>query len=166
MIITWWVPWEQRLYHSFNLWQASIAQRSKTFHKYLMWKWSESESHLVVSDSFQSHGLLHGSPWILQARILECVAIPFSQGIFPTQRSNPGLLHCRQILCQLNHQGSPRILEWVAYPFWSRSSQPKNRTGVSCIADGFSTSWAICSNPSSWICTDSGSKVNDHSGKD
>ena len=28
------------------------------------------------------------------------------QGIFPTQRSNPGLPHCRQILYQLSHQGS------------------------------------------------------------
>ena len=39
------------------------------------------------------------------------------QGIFPTQGSNPGLLTCRQILYHLSHQGSPRILEWVAYPF-------------------------------------------------
>ena len=39
------------------------------------------------------------------------------QGIFPTQGSNPGLPHCRRILYQLSHQGSPRILEWVAYPF-------------------------------------------------
>ena len=30
------------------------------------------------------------------------------QGIFPTQGSNPGLLHCRQILYQLSHQGSPK----------------------------------------------------------
>ena len=44
---------------------------------------------------------------ILQARILEWVAILFSRGIFPTQGSNPGLSHCRRILCQLNHQGSP-----------------------------------------------------------
>jgi len=29
------------------------------------------------------------------------------QGIFPTQGSNPGLPHCRQILYQLSHQGSP-----------------------------------------------------------
>ena len=29
------------------------------------------------------------------------------QGIFPTQGSNPGLPHCRRILCRLNHQGSP-----------------------------------------------------------
>ena len=31
------------------------------------------------------------------------------QGIVPTQGSNPGLPHCRQILYQLSHQGSPRI---------------------------------------------------------
>ena len=30
------------------------------------------------------------------------------QGIFQTQESNQGLLHCRQILYQLSHQGSPR----------------------------------------------------------
>ena len=29
------------------------------------------------------------------------------QGIFPTQGSNPGLLHCKQILYHLSHQGSP-----------------------------------------------------------
>ena len=30
-----------------------------------------------------------------------------------------------------------RILEWVAFPFSRRSSQPRNQTGVSCIADFF-----------------------------
>ena len=40
-------------------------------------------------------------------------------------------------------QGSPRILEWVAYPFSSRSSQPRNWIRVSCIAGGFFTNWAI-----------------------
>ena len=43
-------------------------------------------------------------------------SLSFLQGIFPTQGSNPGLPHCRQILYQLSHKGSPRILEWVAYP--------------------------------------------------
>ena len=32
------------------------------------------------------------------------------QGIFPTQGSNPGLLHCRQTLYRLSHQGS--FLPW------------------------------------------------------
>ena len=39
------------------------------------------------------------------------------QGIFPTQVSNPGLPHCKQILYHLSHQGNPGILEWVVYPF-------------------------------------------------
>ena len=54
---------------------------------------------------------------ILQARIVEWVAMLSSRGIFPIQGSNPGLLHCRQFLYHLNHWGRPRILEWVAYPF-------------------------------------------------
>ena len=37
------------------------------------------------------------------------------QGIFPTQGLNPGLPHFRQILYQLSHKGSPRILKRVAY---------------------------------------------------
>jgi len=64
----------------------------------------------------------------------------FLQGIFPTQGLKPGLPHCRQILYHLGHQGSPRILEWVAYPFSRESSQPRNRTGVCCIAGGFFSS--------------------------
>ena len=35
----------------------------------------------------------------------------FLQGIFPTQRLNLGLLHCRQILYHLSYQWRPRILE-------------------------------------------------------
>ena len=38
------------------------------------------------------------------------------QGVFQTQGSNPDLPHWRRILYQLSHQGSPRILEWVASP--------------------------------------------------
>ena len=29
------------------------------------------------------------------------------QGILPTQESNPGLLHCKQVFYHLSHQGSP-----------------------------------------------------------
>ena len=43
---------------------------------------------------------------ILQARILGWIANSFLQSIFPTQGSNPTLLHCRQILYCLSHQGS------------------------------------------------------------
>ena len=44
---------------------------------------------------------VHG---IAQVRILEWVAISFLQGIFSTQGSSLGLLHCRQILYHLSHQ--------------------------------------------------------------
>ena len=64
------------------------------------------------------------------------------QGIFPTQGLNPGLLHCRQILYHLSHQGSPWILEWVVYPVSRESSWPRNWTGLSCITGRFFTSWA------------------------
>ena len=38
------------------------------------------------------------------------------QGIFPTQGSNPGLLHCRRTLYWLSQKESPRILEWIPIP--------------------------------------------------
>ena len=51
---------------------------------------------------------------IFQARIL--CSCSLLQWIFPNQGSNPSFPYCRWILYQLNHQGSPRTLEWVAYP--------------------------------------------------
>jgi len=63
------------------------------------------------------------------------------QGLFSTQGSNLGIPHCRLILYHLSHQGSPRILEWVVYPFSRGSSWSRNWIGVSCIAGGFLTSW-------------------------
>ena len=79
------------------------------------------------------------SPWNSPGQNTVVGSPSLLQGIFPTQGSNPGLSHCRWILYQLSYQRSLRILEWVAYPFSSRSSQPRNRTRVS----RFFTSWAI-----------------------
>ena len=45
---------------------------------------------------------------------------------YPTQGWDQGLPHCRRILYQLSHQGSRKILEWVASPFSSGPSQPRN----------------------------------------
>ena len=99
-----------------------------------------SESHSVVSDSLQPHGLYN--PWNSPGQNTGVGSLSLLQGIFPTQGLNPGLLHCRWILYQLTHEGSPRILEWVAYPISSRSSQCRNWTGVSCIEGGLFNSWA------------------------
>ena len=82
-----------------------------------MWKWKSL-----------SHVWLFATPWTIQTMEFsrpEYWSILFpSPGISPTQGSNPGLLHCTWILHQLSHQGSPRILEWGAYPFSRGSSQP------------------------------------------
>ena len=40
-------------------------------------------------------------------------------------------------------KGSPRILEWVAYPFSRGSSWPRNQTRVSCSGGRFFTNWAM-----------------------
>ena len=102
---------------------------------------SESESCSVVSNSLQPHGLY--SPWNSPGQNTGVDSLSLLQGIFPTQGSNPGLLHCRWILYQLNHKRSPRILEWVAYPFSRGSSRSRNQTGISCIAVRFFTNWAV-----------------------
>ena len=103
--------------------------------------YEESESRSVVSDSLQPHGLY--SLWNSSGQNTGVGSLSLLQGIFPTQGSNSGLPHCRWILYQLSHKGSPRILKWVAYPFSSGSSQPGNWTRVSCIAGRFFTNWAI-----------------------
>ena len=99
-----------------------------------------SQSHSVMSDSLQSHGL--HSPWNSPGQNTGVGSFSLLQGIFPTQGSNLGLPHCRCILYQLSHEGGPRILEWVAYSFSSRPSQPRSLTRVSCIAGRYFTSWA------------------------
>ena len=101
--------------------------------------WSGSCS--VVSNSLWPHGLY--SPWTSPGQNTGVGSLSLLQGIFPTQGSNPDPPHCRWILYQLSHKGSPRILEWIAYPFSSGSSRPRNRIRISCIAGGFFTNWAI-----------------------
>ena len=94
-----------------------------------------------MSNSLRPHGLY--SPWNSPGQNTGVGSLSPLQGIFPTQGSNPGFPHCGQIRYQLSHKGNSRILEWVAYPFPSRSSQPRNWTRVSCIAGRFFTNWAI-----------------------
>ena len=109
----------------------------------------QSASLSVVLSSLWLHGLY--SPWNSPGQNTGVGSLSLLQGIFPTQGSNPGLWHCRRILFQLSHRESPRTLEWVAHPFSSRSSWPRNQTGVSFIAGRFFTNWAIREAPKSNI---------------
>ena len=83
------------------------------------------------------------SPWNSPGQNAGVGSLSLLQGIVPTQGSNLGLPHCRQILYHLSHKESPRILEWVTYPFSRGSSWARSWTRVSCIAGGFFTNWAI-----------------------
>ena len=97
---------------------------------------------------------------ILQARILSpgdfpnpgieprstCTAGGFFTSWTPKDSSlitqlvkNP--LAMQETAVQFLDQGIPKILEWVAYPFSRKSSQHRNRTGVSCIAGRFFINW-------------------------
>ena len=100
----------------------------------------------VMANSLWTHGLqparLSLSMGFSRQEYCSGLPCPPLQGIFLTQGLNPGLPHCRRILYRRSHYGSPRTLEWVAYPFSRGSSRPRNQTGVSCIAGGFFTSWA------------------------
>ena len=89
-------------------------------------KETESESRSAVCNSLPPRRLC--SPWNSPGQNTGVGSCSLLQGIFPTQGSNLGLPHCRWSLYQLSHKGSLRILEWVAYPFSSRSSRPRNRT--------------------------------------
>ena len=59
--------------------------------------------------ALQPHGLY--SSWNSPGQNTGVGSLSLLQGIFPTQGSNPGLPHCRQILYQLSHKGSPLYIE-------------------------------------------------------
>ena len=80
---------------------------------------SESKSRSVMPDYLRPHILY--SPWNSPGQNTGVDSLSLLQRIFPTQGSNPGLPHCKQILYQLSQQGSPGILEWIAYSFYRGS---------------------------------------------
>ena len=107
-----------------------------------------SERSSVTSDSLWPHGLY--SSWNSPGQNTGVGSLFLLQGIFPTQRSNPSLPHCIQILYHLSYKGSPRILEWAAHPFSSTSSWPRDRTQVPHTAGRFFTNWATREDEEYW----------------
>ena len=82
---------------------------------------------------------VHG---VLQARILEWVAFPFSRGSSqPRDLPRSSALQADSLPAE--HKGGPGILKWVAYLFSSRPTWPRNQIRVSCFAGRFFISWAI-----------------------
>ena len=93
-----------------------------------------NQSCLTLCDPMDHR--VHG---LLQARILEWVAVPSSRGSSQSGDQTQVSSIAGRLL---NHQGSPRILEWVASPLCNRSSWSRNWTRVFCPTGEFFTSWA------------------------
>ena len=107
--------WDQHFDQTCSFSDLHINSKGSSLYLHLGWKWkSESDCHSVVSDSFETS-------WTIACQ--SPLSMGFSRqeywsgyhslllGIFPTQGSNSGLLHCKRILYRLNHQGSPYI--WI-----------------------------------------------------
>ena len=79
----------------------------------------------VVSSSLRPHGLWPTrllSPWVSPGKNTGVGCHFLLQRIFPTQGSNPGLLHCKQIVYHLRPWGSPRTTESQATVYWVAES--------------------------------------------
>ena len=122
---SWWVitpSWLSGLWRSF-LYTSSVY----SCHFFLISSASVklvSVSHSVVPDSLRLHGLQPTRflcPWDFPGKDTGVGCHFLLQGIFPTQGSNPGLLHCRQILYWVSYKGSLLLL-LDAYHFCPLSS--------------------------------------------
>ena len=88
-------------------------------------------------------------PEILQARMLEWVAILFSRGSSQPRDLTPSLLHCRQILYHLSHQRSPTMD--MRPLLWTLSSSEKNKDSSLLIKFGPSGRSSRCSLHPYWF---------------
>ena len=87
------------------------------------------------------------SPWNSQGQNTGMGSLSLLQGNLPNPGIKPKSPALQADSLPAEPQGSPRILEWVAYSFSSASSQPRNQTGVSGIVGGFFTSCLQCGRP-------------------
>ena len=108
----------------------------------LWWETSKITQHWSCAQLI-SHVQLFATPWtvahqaplsigILQARILEWVAIPSFKGwIFPTKGQNWSLLHDRRIIYHLSHQGTPPC--WSTFQVTTQLKKKKKFTHLSPV---------------------------------
>ena len=97
-------------------WLSSSHQVAKVLefqlqHQSFQWKFRKAQEISLKVKITQSCPTLWPpglySPWNSSVQNTGVGSCSLLQGIFPTQVSNPGLLHCKRILYQLSHQGSP-----------------------------------------------------------
>ena len=142
-----------------------MSKRPEKIHRWQISMWKDAQRHMslwsgsrsVVSCCLQPRGLY--SPWNSPGKNTGVGSLSLLQGIFPIQRLNPGLPHCRGILYQLSHttkslqscptlcnpiDGSPsgsivpgilqaRTLEWVAISFSNAWKWKVKMKSLSCL---------------------------------
>ena len=82
----------------------------------------EHESHPVMSNSLRPRGLY--SPWNSPGQHTGVGRLSLFQGIFPTQGSNPGVLHCRLIFFFTGWAIREAQEYWSVYPIPSPGNLP------------------------------------------
>ena len=110
--------WGDAKQRDFTITSFAFSHRFSMFSFVFMYL-SDSESHLVVSDSLRPHGLSAARllcPWSSPGQNPGVGSLTLLQGIFPNQGWNPGLLHCRQILYHLSPTMSKLINVFVILP--------------------------------------------------
>ena len=85
--------------------------------------WSPSESRSVLFNSLWPHGLY--SPWNSPGQNTGVGSLSLLQGIFLTQELNQGLLHCRQIIYQLNWETlmNPMVITNQKYRYTQKKKE-------------------------------------------
>ena len=107
---TLWTPWTVAMGFVNGILQAYSRNAGVLYSRFPLSILYMSVSHSVTSDSLWSYGLKPTRflcPWNSPGKNRGVGSHSLLCGIFPIQGSNPGLLHCRQILCLLSHWGSP-----------------------------------------------------------
>ena len=108
-----------------------------------------NESCSVVYDSLRPHGLYSScnSP----GQNTGVGSLSLLQGIFPNQGSNPGLLHCGQILYQLGHKGSAAAKSLQSCP---TLCDPIDGSPAGCLVPGIlqarTLEWVAISFSNAW----------------
>ena len=115
----------------FSIYRSSLGQRTSLFHRTLrdtvaLETVLNQDSHCMDWGCLFQEQKHFGSGWGREVKVAQsCLTL-----CVPMDYTVHGILQAR-------------ILEWVAFPFSSGSSQPRNWTRVSCIAGGFFTNWAM-----------------------
>ena len=134
-------------------WEDPLEEGMATHSSVLAWKipidrgtwwvtvhgiWTEVKwNHSVVSDSLWPHGLY--SPWNSPGQNTGVGSRSLLQGMFPTQGSNPGLPHCRQMLYQLSTREA-HVYKGIAII----SSTNKDCFFLFFPVPSLSLPWAVC----------------------